>query len=134
MKIIGYVLIILQVIAVIGGGIPSAPGGAAYSLSYMLGFFLPGIIGVILVARAPKHSAKRQQQEANDFEAKVRASGLTAFEYVKTQLSPSILEFCENNAHDIPKLQTYLNHLQTSGTISERDAAILLQGYTASNR
>lgn len=54
MKIIGIILIVLQVMSLAGGGFPSAPGGSGYALGYYLGFFAPGIIGVILLLKAGK--------------------------------------------------------------------------------
>ena len=53
MKIIGIVLIVLQVLSILGGGLANAPaGGLGYSLGYFIGFFLPGIIGVVLLSKA----------------------------------------------------------------------------------
>ena len=43
LKVLGIILIILQILAIIGGGIP---GG---SLPFLIGYFAPGIIGVILL-------------------------------------------------------------------------------------
>ncbi len=58
MKIAGIVLIVLQVLALIGGGIPAV--GGVYGLGYLLGFFLPGIIGVILLVKAGKKKAEEE--------------------------------------------------------------------------
>ncbi len=55
MKIVGIVLIVLQILSLMGG-MPSAPGGA-YGAGYLLGYFLPGIIGVILLVKGGKKKA-----------------------------------------------------------------------------
>ena len=67
MKIIGIVLIILQVMALMGGNLPSVSGGGAYAMSYYLGFFAPGIIGVILLVKAiSKQSAAEQESNSKE--------------------------------------------------------------------
>lgn len=53
MKITGIVLIVLQILGLAGGMLEEsrmAPEGIA-GIGYMLGFFLPGIIGVILLIK-----------------------------------------------------------------------------------
>lgn len=62
MKVIGIILIVLQVLSLIGGGFPIAPGGIGYALGYYLGFFAPGIIGVILLIKG----SKKKDDENND--------------------------------------------------------------------
>lgn len=54
MKIAGIVLIILQIIALAGGALEDggmSSGGGLTRVFYMLGYFLPGIIGVILLIK-----------------------------------------------------------------------------------
>ena len=46
MKIAGIVLLILQVLALVGGGIP-----AGANIAYYIGYFLPGILGVFLLIK-----------------------------------------------------------------------------------
>ena len=64
MEIVGIILIVLQVLSLFGG-LPSPAGGGGYVLSYYLGYFAPGIIGVILLIKARKKQAKKdaEQQE-----------------------------------------------------------------------
>ena len=61
MKIAGIVLIVLQLVAFIGGGgVPSM--GSAYDAGYLLGFFLPGIIGVVLLLKGiSKENANKDE-------------------------------------------------------------------------
>ena len=66
MEIVGIALIILQVISLFGGlDIPQ--GGIGYMLSYCVGRFAIGIIGVILLVKGAK---KRKAQEAQEQEQK----------------------------------------------------------------
>ncbi len=50
MKIAGIILIILQLVS-LAGGFPTAPGNSVYSFGFYLGYFLPAIIGVILLVK-----------------------------------------------------------------------------------
>ena len=61
MKIAGIVLIVLQLVSLIsGGGLPSA--NSAYDAGYILGFFLPGIIGVVLLLKGiSKENANKDE-------------------------------------------------------------------------
>ena len=58
MKKAGIVLICLQVLGVIGGiangSLESMLSAGAGGIAQLIGFFLPGIIGVILLVRAKK--------------------------------------------------------------------------------
>lgn len=54
MKVIGIILIVLQVMGLLGGGFPTTSGGVLYQLFFYVGYFLPGIIGVILLNKAGK--------------------------------------------------------------------------------
>jgi hypothetical protein len=60
MKILGWILIALQVMSLMGG-MPSAPGGG-YAIGYYIGYFLPGIIGVILLMKANKKKQENEEQ------------------------------------------------------------------------
>ncbi|MDO5399474.1 MAG: hypothetical protein Q4F17_00650 [Eubacteriales bacterium] len=59
MKVFGIILIVLQVVAVTQGvpGLGEGNIGLA-GLAETLGFFLPGIIGVILIVRANSKKKK----------------------------------------------------------------------------
>lgn len=130
MKIAGIVLIILEVMAILGnGGLP--PVYNAYSAGHLFGFLLPGIIGVVLLVKGIN---KANAEEEDRFDQNLTDSGVSPFEYVKSQLSPTILEGCERYAGDIPALRRYLDQLQMSSLISQRDAEILLTGYMIQNR
>lgn len=62
MKIAGIILIVLQVLSIAGGGFPT--GG---SLAFYLGFFAPGIIGVILLIKGiQKAEAKKNAEQNNE--------------------------------------------------------------------
>lgn len=63
MKIAGIILIVLQVLTLLGG-FPTAPGGSGYALGFYLGYFAPGIIGVILLMKGiKKANAKKEAEE-----------------------------------------------------------------------
>lgn len=57
MKIIGIILIILQVVAIMGGGVPAG------NLPFLLGFFAPGIIGVILLIKSASKQEKKDEDQ-----------------------------------------------------------------------
>ena len=56
MKVIGIILIALQILSIRGGGIPAG------NLAYYVGFFAPGIIGVILLMKANKKKQEDVEQ------------------------------------------------------------------------
>ena len=56
MKIAGIILIVLQIVAIMGGGIPT--GGVAV----LLGYFLPGILGVFLLVKSSNKKAKKDAE------------------------------------------------------------------------
>lgn len=60
MKVAGIILIILQVFSLLGG-FPTNPGGSGYGIGFYLGYFLPGIIGVILLIKAAKKKAAEEE-------------------------------------------------------------------------
>ena len=64
MQLIGIVLILLQAISLVGG-LPSAPGGPVYAGGYYLGYFLPGIIGVILLIKGSKKKTKEEEETSD---------------------------------------------------------------------
>ena len=57
MKILGIILLALQVFAlfgtIVGDGLGSLLSG---NIGYLIGYFLPGIIGIILLSKASKKS------------------------------------------------------------------------------
>ena len=73
MKIAGIVLIVLQCVAIFGsfaqdaarnenmgsGFLSMLNGGSAYNIGTLIGFFLPAIIGVILLIKANKREKSR---------------------------------------------------------------------------
>ncbi|MBE6784929.1 MAG: hypothetical protein E7538_01665 [Ruminococcaceae bacterium] len=65
MKKAGIILIVLQVIALVGG----IAGGSlsltpnALGIAELLGFCLPGIIGVILLIKAKKNNKEKNKGE-----------------------------------------------------------------------
>ncbi len=61
MKTFGIVLIVLQIISLFGG-MPSVPSGG-YAFGYLLGYFLPGIIGVILVIRGNRKKKDKEEKK-----------------------------------------------------------------------
>lgn len=64
MKVAGIILIILQVLAlfgtIMGDGIGSLFSGG---IAYMIGYFLPAIIGIILLNKASKKKAAEEESE-----------------------------------------------------------------------
>lgn len=60
MKIAGIILIFMQVFSLFGG-LPTPPGNPMNALSYYFGYFLPGIIGVILLVKGL--NAKKDSSE-----------------------------------------------------------------------
>lgn len=63
MKILGIVLIILQLVGIFGA---ISGGEFGYILTrgvpYLFGYFLPAIIGIILLVKAPKKDKKDESE------------------------------------------------------------------------
>ena len=64
MKIAAIVLFVLQAMGIFGaliGGSFNLSGGLVHQIAYLIGFFLPTIIGIILLVAAKKKKNKEEQ-------------------------------------------------------------------------
>jgi len=64
MKTVGIILIVLQAISLLGG-FPDVSGGAGYAAGFLLGYFAPGIIGVILLVKGIKKANEKEEAGEN---------------------------------------------------------------------
>lgn len=61
MKVIGIILVVLQIIAILGGIVNgSITNLFTGNIPYLIGYFFPGILGVVFLAAAKKRQEKRE--------------------------------------------------------------------------
>ena len=80
-KIVGWLLIVMQIMSLAGGGAPSFRGNLLMILAELLGFFSFGIIGVILLILGHREREnKKGEEKGSEAEKKDDRSEIVYFD------------------------------------------------------